>query len=180
MSGTGVLNRVLSALIALALLAAGLLATVECVLAALGRPGWVVPRARWADALKSVTWHDPVVRWIAAGVVVLGLLLLIAALRRGAPGTLALPTTTEGVNVRAHRRGVERSVVSAVRRTDGVTGATAHASRRKVKVVARTSLRSGGGDVRSTVQRAVDAQVSEMGLGDRLRSSVSVDSRGAR
>lgn len=179
MSGAGVLNRVLSALIALALLAAGLLATVECVLAALKRPGWIVPRAQWADALKGVTWQDPIVRGVAAGAVVLGLLLLITALRRGAPGTLALPTTTEGVNVRAHRRGVERSVVSAVRRTDGVTGATAHASRRKVTVVARTSLRDSG-DLRSTVQRAVDAQVSEMGLGDRLRSSVSVDSRGAR
>lgn len=179
MSGMGVLNRVLSALIALALLAAGLLATVECVLAALGRPGWLVPRTQWADAVSGSTWQDTVVRLVAAGVVVLGLLLLVAALRRGAPGTLALPTTTDGVNVRAHRRGVERSVVSAARRTDGVTSATAHASRRKVKVVARTSLR-GGGDVQSAVRRAVDAQVADLGLDRRLRSSVSVDKRGAR
>ena len=179
MNATGAANRVLSALIALAVLAGGLLLAVEGVLAALARPGWIVPRARWADAVSGSTWQDSVVRLIAVGAVVLGLLLLIAALRRGAPGTLALPTTTDGVNVRAHRRGVEKAVVSAARRTDGVTTATAKASRRKVKVVARTSLRQVG-DLQSTVRRAVDAQVADLGLDGRLRSSVSLDKRGAR
>ena len=179
MSATGAANRVLSALVALVLLAAGLLLAVEGVLAALGRPGWIVPRSRWADALSGSTWQDGLVRLIAAGVIVVGLVLLVVALRRGAPGTLALPTTTEGVNVRAHRRGVERAVVAAARRTDGVTGATAKASRRKVTVVARTSLRQVG-DLQSTVRRAVDAQVADLGLDGRLRSSVSLDRRGAR
>lgn len=179
MSATGAANRILSALVALALLLAGLLGAVEGVLAALRRPGWIVPRSQWADAVSGATWQDTVVRLVAVGAVVLGLLLLVAALRRGAPGTLALPTTTEGVNVRAHRRGVERAAVTAARRTDGVTGASAKATRRRVKVVARTSLRQPG-DLQTTVRRAVEAQVADLGLGDRLRSSVSLDRRGAR
>ena len=38
-----VVNRVLATLLALALLLGGLLAVVEIVLAALGRPPWLVP-----------------------------------------------------------------------------------------------------------------------------------------
>ncbi len=172
-------NRVLSVLLALALFLGGLLVAVECVLAALGRPSWVIPRQQWESALTSATWDETLVRLIAVGAVVVGLLLLVAALRRGAPGTLALPTTTDGVDVRAQRRGVERSVASAARRTDGVTDAHAKASRRRVTVRAATSLRNPG-DTQSAVQRAADARIAELGLDGQLRSKVSLDRKGAR
>lgn len=179
MNGTGMVSRVLSALLALALFLDGLLLAVEAVLTALQRPGWLVPRTAWADALSTATWQDDVVQLVAIGAVVVGLLLLVSALRRGAPGTLALATTTDGVNVRAHRRGVERTVVAAARRTDGVSGAHASATRRAVTVVASTSRRDPG-DLERVVKRAVDARLAELGLGGRLRSRVSLDRRGAR
>ncbi len=171
-------NRVLAALLALALFLGGLLVAVECVLAALRRPGWVIPRERWTTALTSTAWNETLVRLVAAGVVVVGLLLLLAALRRGAPGTLALPTTTDGVDVRAQRRGVEHSVESAARRTDGIIGARARVTRHAVKVTAATSLRDPG-DTASAVRRAVDARLGELGLDGRLRAKVTLDQRGS-
>lgn len=172
-------NRVLSALLALALFLGGLLVAIECVLAALGRPGWVIPRQQWTSALTSQAWDQTLVRLIAAGAIVVGLLLLVAALRRGAPGTIALPTTTDGVDVRAQRRGLERTVASAARRTDGVTSAHATATRRAMKVTAATSLRDAG-DLQPAVRRAVDARLGELGLDGQLRSKISLEKKGSR
>ena len=77
-----VLNRVLSTLLALVLLLGGLLAVVEIVLAALGRPHWLVPHEQWSSWLAEQTFASAVVRAILIGLAVLGLLLLMAALRR--------------------------------------------------------------------------------------------------
>ena len=90
-----VLNRVLSTLLALVLLLGGLLAVVEIVLAALGRPHWLVPHQQWSRWLTEQTFASAVVRAVLVGLAVLGLLLLVAALRRGGPGTLALPARAD-------------------------------------------------------------------------------------
>ena len=58
------------------------------------------------------------------GPVLLGLLLLFLAARRGKPATLALRRRTPGVDVTASRTSVERSLAAAVSRRPGITGAT--------------------------------------------------------
>ena len=174
-----VLNRVLSTLLALVLLLGGLLAVVEIVLAALGRPHWLVPHEQWSSWLAEQTFASAVVRAVLVGLAVLGLLLLGAALRRGRPGALALPTRTDRVRVTASRRGVERTLARAARRPAGVRSARVRAGRRRVRVTATTALRSPG-DLRRQVTAAVDERLDELGLAGTVRSTVTVSQEGTR
>lgn len=175
-------NRILSALLALALLLGGLLATAEIVLTQLGRPPWLVPHDQWSSWLGAQTFDGTVVRVALVLLVVLGLLLLVPGLRRGKPGTLALRPSEGGaghVRMTASRRGVEKSLASAARRTSGITSATATAGRRSVRVKARTSTRSAG-DLQTQVTAAVTGRLEELGLSGTLRPRVTISKKEAR
>ncbi|TFV64139.1 hypothetical protein E4P41_02550 [Geodermatophilus sp. DF01-2] len=168
-----VVNRVLATLLALALFLGGLLAIVEIVLAALGRSPWLIPHPQWSTWLAEQTFAAAVVRAILIGLVVLGLLLLVAALRRGKPGSLALPGRTDGVRVSASRRGIERTLSTAARRADGVRSARVQARRRTVRVKASTALRSTD-ELQQPVTAAVTERLDELGLAGVLRPRVTV------
>jgi hypothetical protein len=174
-----VLNRVLATLLALALLLGGLLAAVEIVLAELDRPSWLVPHERWSSWLAGQTFQDGIVRAVLIGMVVVGLLLLLAGLRRGKPGSLRMPGRTDGVRVTASRRGVERSIATSARRTDGVRSARAKAGRRKVTVTASTAMRSPG-ELQQPVTTAVTERLDELSLAGVLRPRVKVSQEGSR
>ena len=172
-----VVNRVLATLLALALLLGGLLTVVEVVLAALGRPPWLVPHPDWTSWLTDQDLGSTVVRAALIGAVVLGLVLLVLALRRGRPGALPLPARVESVRTTASRRGIERTLRAAATRPDGVRDAQVRARRRTVRVRAATALRDPG-DLQSRVTEAVSQRLEELGLSGTLRPRVTV-SKGA-
>jgi hypothetical protein len=174
-----VVNRVLATLLALALFLGGLLAAAEVVLAALDRQSWLVPHEQWSSWLADNTFSAGVVRAVLIGMVVLGLLFLLAALRRGKPGSLQLPARTDGVRVTASRRGIERTLVTAARRADGVRSATAKAGRRAVRVTASTALRSPD-ELQQPVTSAVTERLDELGLTGVLRPRVKVSGKASR
>lgn len=173
------LNRVLATLLALALFLGGLLAVAEIVLAALDRPAWLVPHQQWNSWLGGQTLSDGIVRAALIGLVLLGLLLLIAALRRGKPGALRLPGRTDGVRVSASRRGIERSLATAARRADGVRAARARARRRSVRVKATTALRATE-DLQQPVTAVVTERLDQLGLTGVLRPRVTVSPESSR
>ena len=172
-----VVNRVLATLLALALLLGGLLAVVEVVLAALGRPPWLVPHPDWTSWLTDQDLGSGIVRAVLIGAVVLGLVLLVLALRRGRPGALPLPARVESVRTTASRRGIERTLRAAATRPDGVRDAQVKARRRTVRVRAATALRDPA-DLQSRVTQAVTERLEELGLAGALRPRVTV-SKGA-
>src|SRR3954447_24560018 len=174
-----VLNRVLATLLALALLLGGVVAVVEIVLAALDRPSWLVPHEDWSSWLTEQTLSSGIVCALLVGTVVLGLLLLTAALRRGKPGALRLPGRTDGVRVSASRRGLERSLATAPRRADRLRGARARARRRSVRVKATTALRSTD-DLQQPVTTIVTERLEQLGLAGVLRPRVTVSRKSAR
>ena len=174
-----VLNRVLATLLALALLLGGLLAVIEIVLAQLGRPYWLVPHEQWSSGLAEQTFVNGVVRAVLIGLAVLGLVLLVLALRRGKPGSVQLPSRTEGVRVSASRRGIERSLSTAARRADGVRSSRVTAGRRTVRVKAVTALRSTG-ELQQPVTAAVTGRLEQLGLGGVLRPRVSIKKESSR
>lgn len=179
MTPTNIMHRVLSALLALALLFAAVVTIVEIVLGTLGRPPWLVPYPQWEQWLGQHPWNDA---RVDAGLVVLalvGLLLLFLALRRGKPATLPLSSDTPGVRLTASRRSVEKSVAAAAARTGGVTNATASARRRTVRVDAQTTMRSQA-NLQQQVAAAVRERLASLGLGEHLRPSVHVVNRDAR
>lgn len=177
------LNRVLSVLVALVLLLGGLLAAVEIVLALLGRPAWLLPHEQWSASLGEQTWDAGPVRAVLAALVLLGLLLLWPALRRGKPSALSLPAraggTPAGVRVRASRRGIETSLATAVRRTSGVSAARAQVSRRRATVRARTATRSPG-NLQAEVSGAVTETLTDLGLAEVLHPRVTISRKEAR
>lgn len=179
MTAMSLVNRVLAALVALALLLGGVLAAVEIGLAAIGRSPWLVPHDQWSTWLQEHAWNTAIVRVILAGLVVLGLTLLWVALRRGKPNTLALPARASGVQFTASRRGVEATLAAAARRTDGITSANATAGRRTVRVKAGTSMRSPG-DLQQRVTNAVTERLDELGLTQTLRARVALSRKEAR
>jgi len=168
-----VVNRILAALLALVLLLGGLLAASEIVLAQLGRPPWLVPHPQWSAWLGQRTLTDGPMRAAMAGLAVVGLLLMIAALRRGRPHDLTLPSDIEGVQVTVSRRGIERSLRETGSRVGGVRSVDVSARRRTVKVRAHTAPRSDG-QLQQQLSDAVAAKIRELGLADTLRPRVSI------
>ena len=176
MNGVRLTLRVLAVLLAAGLLALGLIVTVEVVLAALGQPAWLLPYSEVATTLREQTWDAVLARGIAAGLCLLGLLLLLPALRRGKPTALPLTPLTDGVDTRVSRRGLQRTLSAAAGRVDGVRGAKAKVGRRKVKVTTTTRLRDSG-DLPQQVDTAVRGELETLGLRRPLAVKVTTKRR---
>lgn len=174
-----VVNRVLAALLALALLLGGALAATEIVLAQLNRPYLLVPHRQWAADVRDRTFVDGTVRAVLVALVVIGLLLLLAALRRGRPRALTLPSAGADVHVTATRRSVERTLRDATQRLSGVSSADVKAGRRTVAVTAHTAGRSPD-TVQDQVTAAVAGRLEQLGLDSTLSPRVRVVGGGGR
>ena len=179
MTGTMWVTRVLSALLALALLLGSLLAVWEIALAAMDRAHALVPHSEWARWLRAHEWNDTVVRATLVGVVVLGLLLVFLAIRRGKPASLALKAHTEAVTVTASRRSVEKSLAAAAARTTGITHASASVTRRAARINARTVAVSDSG-VREELESAVKGRLDSLDVDRPLRTRVALTTRHTR
>src|ERR671917_2044655 len=166
------LNRLLAVLLALALLLGGLLAAAEIVLAQLRRPRWLVPHEQWSSWLGTQTWDTSTVRTWLIVIGVIGLLLLLIALRRGRPAGLAVRTDSAppGVRTTATRRGIEKTLESAVGDVDGVSSVKTSVGRRRVDVKATTNTRGGQ---EKQVQQAVTDRLAALGLQRTLRPRVT-------
>ncbi len=172
-------NRIVSALLALLLLLGGLLAAAEIVLAQLGRQPWLVPHQEWSAWLSEQTWGSAPVRSILAGALIVGLLLILVAVRRGKPALLPLPSERDpGVRVTATRRGVEKSIANVARDVEGVSAANASASRRRVTVTATATKPSSR--LADEVTSAVTGRLDTLGLAPLLRPRVRVSRREGR
>ena len=183
MTATQLLTRALSALLALALLLGSLLVVAEVVVAAADRGPWLVPYADWTAGLGARSWDDWVVYTILAGLVVVGLLLLFLGVRRGKPATLPLRGRTQGVDVQASRRSVEKSLVAAVSRTFGISGAKASVRRRSARIEARATTRAvtrSESGLRQEVESAAKSRLESLGLARDLRPRVRIYAKDKR
>jgi len=145
-----IFDRVLSAVLGLALMVGGLVTAIEIVLAGLGRSPWLLPHDRWAEIARTTTWSDTDVRPIAAGLIAAGVVLLVVEAARRRPEALTLAAGASGVVSELDRQGVERWMVQRVERVEGVSAAGVRIGSRSV-VVEATSV---GRDI-ATVDRGV-------------------------
>lgn len=173
------LNRLLATLFALALFLGGLLAAIDIVLLQVDRPTFLVPTGQWASWFRVQSFGDGIIRAVCVGLALLGLLLLLVALRRGKPHALRLPARTDSVQVSTSRRGLQRALSAAAGRVDGVSSASTKARRRSVRVHAVTALRDHG-DLQQRLVEAVTSRLDDFGLTDRLRPRVKVSTKGSR
>ena len=179
MTATTWVIRVVCALLALVFLLGSLLAAVVITGAALGLAPALAPYPEWSTWLRAHSWNEWTVKAVLGGLVVLGLLLLLLAFRRGRPASLALSRRTDGVKVTASRRSVEKALAAATARTPGIAGASASVSRRTARVDARTVARSEPG-IREEVEAAVRRRLDSLDLQRRLRTRVDLTTKEGR
>lgn len=129
-------DRLLSAVLALALMAVGLVAAVEIVVAGLGGSPWLVPHDRWAESARTTRWSDPGLRLAFAGLIAAGLALLALQVARRRPEALSLAAGGRGVVSEVDRRALERWLAERVEGVGGVAHARARIRARSAVVEA--------------------------------------------
>ena len=169
-----VVNRVVAAVLALALLVGGVLVALEIVVAAFGRDPWVLPHDRWYRGLLDHSWDDDASRWVFIGLLVAGLALLALQVARRRPGTL--PLSAGGAPADLGRRSLERSLVRAATSVDGVSRAKVRVSPDRADVTATTNRRQAD-EVKPRLAEAVERRVRALGLAREPQVKVQVEGR---
>ena len=163
MTAAQLVVRALSVLLAVALVALGVVVAVEVVLALLARPSWLVDRTSLAATLRDNTWHSGLARGAGAALCAVGLLLLVPALRLGKAAALPLAPGVPGVETLVSRRGLQRALRAAAVRVDGVRRADVKVGRRRVDVTAVSALRDTTG-LSDRVEQEVQGTLQEIAL----------------
>jgi hypothetical protein len=170
-------NRVLAALLSLALIAAGVLLVVEVIADRLSHHPSVLdwhPAYHWA---KRTTWNAGSVRVACAVLILLGLVLLIAELKPARVSRLAADPAQVGaadIDTAYTRRGVAAAIRSAVTGVDGVRGASVKVRRRAVAVAATAAAqdKAAARSLRDPISAAARQRLAVLKL--RQAPSVSV------
>ncbi len=171
-------NRFLAVLVALALLVLGALVLVEIVstFAFGGTQEVVLPYPAVTDYLAGLTWTSVSARSILIGLVIVGLLLIAAELRRRKPALLALSSSGGPVTTGVDRRTLQKAAAAAVTDVDGISSARARVSRRKVSVSAVSGLRDGT-DLQEQVSTHMRSWIEGLNLASPPALSVRVEQR---
>ena len=172
------INRVLAALLSLALIVLGVLVIAEVIAARVGRkPAIVHWRQAYAWAGRT-SWNQGSVRVTCIVLAVLGLVLLLAELKRAPVTRLATEpadSDAEVIDTAYTSRGAAAAVRAAVTGVDGVRSASVGVSRRKVTVTAKSSARDKAAAQRlaEPVSAAAEQRLSAL----QLRKTPSVSAR---
>lgn len=171
-----VLERVLSVLLALALAVGSVLLALEVAWAVAGKPPLLV---QWHGALRSGqsnAWDTAPVRTTAVVVLVVGLLLLLVALKPRRAPRLPLVSSAESVDAALTRRSLRTVLVGAAGRVDGLSGARATVTKRRASVTATSRLGSAdtAADLTTQLQERLQHTLDGLQLAKtpRLRAKV--------
>lgn len=134
------LNRLLAALLALALLGLALLIVIEVAAHLLNDGPALVPYDTWVERLRTVPWTDTVVRLVAIGAALVGLLLLLSALT-ARDRRFVLPTELPDLTLTTSPRAVARMLRRRAEMVSGVSSATAVVGRHRARVEAVVPFR---------------------------------------
>lgn len=172
-----VANRVVAALLALAVLVGGLLVAVEIVVAGFDRRPWVLRHDEWYRSARLRSWDSAPPRWIFIGLVAAGLLLLFLQLARRRP--VALPLCPGAAPADLGRRSLERSLVRTASEVDGVAAAKVKVDEQRAEVVATTNRRQAG-DLQPRIANAIERRLHALGLARPPAVRVKVNTRSDR
>ncbi|PZS38143.1 MAG: hypothetical protein DLM62_15360 [Pseudonocardiales bacterium] len=135
----------------------------------------ILPWPAWQAALQGWTWTGTPVRLIAAGLTIVGVLLLLVALRAGRR-ELRLTNPTPEVTVTTSPRSLARLVGNHVRELDGVTNASVTATPEKITV--RAASRQPADVATPHITDSVRTLLAELPLAGAPRVSVAVRTTG--
>ncbi|CAN5837468.1 hypothetical protein BH23ACT1_BH23ACT1_14030 [soil metagenome] len=168
-----IVDRVVSAVLGLALLVGGLLVAIEIVLAGLNRPPWLMAHDRWTASARTTPWSDADLRLIFVGLIVVGVLLLVVEGARRRPEVLPLAAQGQGVVTALDRRQVERWLGERVEGVEGVMGAGVRIGTGSVLVEA-TSVGRDTATVEVGVRQVAASSLESLNLDRPTRLRVKV------
>src|SRR4051812_36643319 len=164
-------NRILCLLLAAAIAVAGVLAVIEIIAANTDHDPVFVKWHGLVDDLASNEWKTAGPRVAAIVLIVVGLLLLFFALRRGKPNTVALTTNAQATDMTTTRRSLQRSLSAVATHVDGVAEAKAKVKRRKIIVTGRAGTADTDG-ARSRLVSQMQDRIDGLSLADTRRLKV--------
>ncbi len=175
-------NRVLAALLSLALIVAGVLLIIEVIADRLNHHLFVVnwhPAYDWA---RRTTWNEGSIRVACVVLILLGLMLLIAQLKPARVSRLAADPAhagAAGIDTAYTRRGLAVAIRSAVTGVDGVKSASVKVRRRKITVAATVTARNKAAarSLRDPVSTAARQRLTALKLRRAPAVSVRVTAR---
>lgn len=153
------LNRLLTLLVSLALVAFGVVLAVEVGAALVGAQPVLVDWTGAYQAGRTDSWSSTSVRILAAAVTAVGLLLLIAQLKPRRVSRLAVSADDPCTDAAVTRAGVRGALKRAAENVDGISAAKVKLGRRRAKVVANT--RAGQAALRQELTAETQAAVSD-------------------
>jgi hypothetical protein len=157
-----VVVRIVSALLALALIACGVVAVAEVVGAWLGHDGWVLLPDDTSERLARWRWDDSTTRWLIVGLFVTAAVALGLAIARPAPMTVVL---ADRPSVRFERHALERALAQDLDAVDGVDRVEVRADERQIVVRAETARRLDGEHVHTSVDQRLAESLARLRLG---------------
>lgn len=173
------LTRLVSTVLAVALLAGGLLVALEIAAAGLGREQPVVLQwDNWYRSAVGTRWTDPDWRLLFVIFTVLGALLLFLLLARRRPTGVPLSDRVPGSQADLDRSGLERWLSSRVDKVDGVASNSVRVNKNRASVKVVTPGRDTE-QVRQAVGAATTQNLEQLGLSTRLPVKVAVSSQRA-
>lgn len=172
-----ILERFLSLVFALAVIAGSVVLALEVGWAVAGREPLLVQWRSAYDLGNDNQWDTAVARTVAAGLVLLGLVLLFIALKPRRAPRLKLTAGSPGVDAAITRRSLRNTLLTTATRVDGISGAKANVSKRKATVTATSRLGSADtargltGELESALRARLDGL--QLARTPRLRARVS-------
>jgi Family of unknown function (DUF6286) len=176
MDAVRIVNRIVSAVLALLLAVGGVLVAVEVVLASLDRDPWILPHDRWLRTARETAWSDRSAVLAFVLLVLVGLVLLVLELLRRRTPALTMAPHSDAVHADLDRRGVERWLASRLTGVEGVDAPRAKVGKSAVDVRAETP-QGDAGEVEQRLQQAAQSALDELDLAAPLTARVKVQSR---
>ncbi|ETK35496.1 DUF6286 domain-containing protein [Microbispora sp. ATCC PTA-5024] len=160
-------------IVALVLLALGVVTAVQVITTLLGNPVRIVPYDQVARWLRTTTWDGDRALAVASALALLGLLLLLIALVPGRGRMVTLATGDPDLAVGVPRRTLSAVLTAAASHVDGVRHARARVHGWRADVRADTDLRDTAGvgeRVRAAVERELDRLAPAHAMSVRVRT----------
>ncbi len=171
-------NRILAALLSLALIVAGVLLIIEVIADRVVHHAAIIGWKSAYDWAGRTTWNSGGIRVACAILIVAGLVLLIAELKPARMSRLAADpdqASAAGIDAAYTRRGVAATLRSAVTAVDGVRAASVKVRRRKIIITAAAIAEDG--TVAQKLREPVSAAARQRLAALRLRRAPKVSAR---
>ena len=160
------INRLLAALLSLFLIVAGVLLIIEVIADRIHHRPAIVHWHAFYNWAGRTEWQAGVTRFLCIVLVVVGLILLIAELKRPRVSRLRLMEEVPGIDTAWTRRGIGTAVTAAVRDVDGIRTVSTKVGRRKIAVTTTSSAadQAAADTLREPVTTAAQQRLDSLAL----------------